>query len=1144
MRSYKILLTLSILLVSLSSAGAQVITATIFGTVNDKTGAVIPASSVTATNVETGLAKKVTANQSGDFRIEFLPVGHYRLDISATGFGPSTLGGITLSVNQELKLDATLTPGAAAESIEVDAAAPIMNSANAEVGTTIENILVTELPIVNRNVYTLLNIVPGVQQNSNQVGLGLPEQHTSINGGIEAGYSGSVNYFLDGGENVTSLRNAGNILPNPDAIQEFRVEADNYSAEYGRFPSGVINVITKSGSNSLHGSAFEFYRNDELNALNWRQTSAKAPLHRNQFGATLGGPVWKDHTFFFASYAGLRETIATFLNNTTFPTLAEQGKTGPDNFSADFTAGTCVTVLSPFNCTPSTASFLRDPYAGKPSAVGTYNTAFACNGVLNTICANDPHLDPTALNLLKTFIPSPNNGAKGYQGSLPTPDAGDDFLIKIDHRLGSAHQFYAMYFNTSGRSLINAGGSAVPYARIQYSWRQQNGNLSDTWTVSPHVVNQSWISYTRAFGARTSIPAQSLADYGSDFVPQGPHTLASIGITNYLTLGDQISGPLAGNNFYAVRDLVSITTGQHNLRLGGEVSLNKDAQYTNLGNYGGVGFSGTAYTTNSFADFVLGLPSGFSQDQPVKPATNTFVYSVFAQDDWRATQRLVVNLGLRYDYQTVPTDPNNFQDAYIPGRQSVVRPTLPAGLLFPGDPGIKRGIASAGPYHISPRVGFALDLFGTGKTVLRGGFGMFWGGVSGNGWNQPSNFQPFSVSGLAFPNVGLLSAAPNPATGDSTYSPIGATLTHPYRNYPGGSPFPYVGTTIINGSTLKVLDVNFHWPYTYQMNLSLQQQLPGGVAVTAEYVGSLGHNLPFLVDVNYPVFYAPGTGPALATGGACPTPATNLCGSTTTAANVLLRRPLNTVGQIQDMKSNIQSNYNALQLVAEKRLGHGISLTSNYVFSKTLTGAGVQTTSATAEDYNNLRLEYGRADTDARHTFSTGAVWQFDYLHHGNFFARQVANGWQLSPIFRMGTGVPLNITNGLDANLDGNGNDRPLLVGNYHPAVRGPNSWFNPAAFQLVSPSSSTPNPAAIDGTTPRNFISAPGYISFDASGARSFTVLEHYRVEFRGEATNVLNHPNLSTPGTSANSAGTFGIITGAGQMRQVQAGVRLTF
>jgi len=1086
---------------------AQVITATLFGTVTDKTGAVIPGAVVTATNVGTGLVKTTRTGDAGGYRLEFLPVGTYKLQFSAPGFGGSTQTGLALSVNQELKLDASLSPGATVEQVEVTGAAPVMNTSNGEVGTTVENVQVTELPIVNRNVYTLLNVVPGVQQNSNQVGLGLPEQHTSINGGVEAGYSGSVNYFLDGGENVSSLRNAGGILPNPDAIEEFRVQANNYSAEYGRFPNGVINVITKSGSNTFHGSAFEFWRNDALNAASRSFTSAtslKPPQHRHQFGATLGGPIFKDRTFFFGSYAGLRENLATFVTGSVLPSPAERnsGNAGYYDFR-----------------TPTAGSIPKNPYTG---------TAFSCNGIANTICANDARIDPVAVKLLNAWVPSGflgSNGKYTYTGSILTPNFTDDFLLKLDHRLGNIHQLSGAYFSTAGTTTINAGGSLIPYARLQYIYRQQNFNVSDTMTLSPRTVNQVWVTYLRAFGRRYSNPGLSLADYGSSFLVQGAPSLPNISVTGYFTLGDQISGLRAGNNFYSIRDLASHTLSKQNIRFGGEVSLNKDQQYTNLGNYGNFAFN-SGITGNGFADFLLGIPSAVGQDQPSFGITNSFVYSMFVQDDWRFTQRLTLNFGLRYDYQTAPTDPQNKIATFIAGRKSTVYAFMPTGLQYYGDPGVARGIANSGPFHISPRFGFALDVFGNGKTAIHGGIGQFFGGVSGNGWNQPQGNLPFIVSIGTFANGNNIN---------------GATLSNPYRNYPGGSPFPYTGGYYVNGALIKTIASNYVWPYTYQMNLSVQQQLPGGVVFTAGYVGSLARRLPFLVDVNYPVYYAPGTGPNVTTGAAC-SGSTTLCGSSAVTANVNARRPLPQAGAIQQLYSNQSSNYHSLQLVGEKRLHNGISFTTSYVYSKTMVSAGIQNTTNSAQDYNNVRAEYGLADTDARQVFTMGAVWQIDYFHTGNRFVRSAANGWQLSPILRAATGNPLNITNGLDANLDGNGTDRPTLVGDWHPAVRSAASWFNPAAFHKNSVSTTAANPL-VDGNTPRNFISAPGFVLLDLGVARTFSFFERAKLEVRAEATNSLNHVNLGAPGTNVNGSN-FGVVTSAGAMRQVQLGGRITF
>jgi len=257
-------------------------TGSIVGTISDKPGAIVANAEVTATNTQTGVKRSTTTDNTGYYQMEFLPAGQYEVDVTAPGFSKFEETGVVVVATQSTRVDATLKPGGVTSSIEVKGATPLINTNNVEAGTTVENIQITELPIVNRNVYTLLNIVPGVQQNSNQVGLGLPEQHTSMNGAVEAGYSGSVNYYLDGGANVGSLRNSGNILPNPDAIEEFRVLQDNYSAEYGRFAGGVISVLTKSGTNNLHGTLFEFLRNNELNANNWGSTIPLAALREKQ----------------------------------------------------------------------------------------------------------------------------------------------------------------------------------------------------------------------------------------------------------------------------------------------------------------------------------------------------------------------------------------------------------------------------------------------------------------------------------------------------------------------------------------------------------------------------------------------------------------------------------------------------------------------------------------------------------------------------------------------------------------------------------------------------------------------------------------------------------------------------------------------
>src|SRR5690349_22340080 len=344
-----------LLAIPLAVAG-QVTTATIVGTVTDPGGATVPGAQVIARNVETGLTRTVVSTDEGTYRLEFLPVGKYSIEVTYTGFKTALVSGIVLQVNDTSRVDVSLNVGQVNETVTIsEMATPAVNTTTTEIARTIQSAEITSLPLVDRNVYTLLDLTPGVQSNNNGVAaastgtsslvLGFPEQRTLINGGVDGG-TGSVNYYLDGGNNMTGLRNTGNILPNPDAIQEFRVQTNSYNAEYGRFASGVINVITKSGTNQIHGSAFEYVRNTKFNANDWGSTLAKAPYHRNQFGGTVGGPVKKDKGFFFFSFAGLRQATSTFLSGARVPTALER----VGNFTASATKPTDPATNAPFVC--------------------------------------------------------------------------------------------------------------------------------------------------------------------------------------------------------------------------------------------------------------------------------------------------------------------------------------------------------------------------------------------------------------------------------------------------------------------------------------------------------------------------------------------------------------------------------------------------------------------------------------------------------------------------------------------------------------------------------------------------------------------------------------------------------------------------
>ncbi len=1146
------------LLAILSSAPlmAQITSSTMYGQVTDATGAAVPGAQVSVSNTDTSLTRTLETNSAGEYRIELLPVGSYRVEITKPGFKKVVLEGIVLQINVPGRVDATMQLGNVSETITVTESVPLINTTSPELGRTIENAEIKNLPLVNRNAYQLLELTPGVQNSTFNAGqpnpvitLGFPEQRTFINGGVDGG-AGSVSYYLDGGINMTGLRNTGNILPNPDAIQEYRVETSNYDAEYGKMSSGVITVLTKSGTNNLHGSLFEYWRDSSLNANNWNSALATPPLRRNQFGGTLGGAIIKNKTFFFVSYQGLRQLSSFFFTGATVPTAAER--------TGDFT-GVVAALPSQYTC-------------GSPTII--------CSRLLDPTA--QALLNPTGASTSFSTIPTSNVAKNGWQGIAPSPFNTDEFLVKLDHNLTANHRLSGSYFYTSGDNSVPPLNSTsgqpngnIPWSIQSFSWRQQNFNASDTWTARPNLVNQVWIGYTRNVGGRTNLPTTSLGDLGSEFTVQGPHSLPQITVTGFFTAASAIAGPLAESNFYNVRDVVSWSHGRHSISFGADETLDKDIQQTLLNNYGVFGFNGTnikdsvsglSIAVPALANFVMGLPTSLSQDAPVTGYTNSWSTGLFAQDNFRIFPRLTVNLGLRWDIQTPPTDPLNRGTTFEEGVQSLAFLTAPLGALFFGDPGITRGIVPVRWHHVSPRFGLAWDPKGDGKTSIRAGAGVFYGSVSGNEWNTVTNFEPSAVR-YTFTN------ATQAVTGSGlTAVPKGATLTCPYNNLianngsgaplgatvtcgagagtgvTGTDPFPFVpGQFITPGGPFFGFAKNFQWPYSYQINLSVQRQLTSNLSVSAAYVGTLSHDLPFAQDINAP-----------ATGALAPACATSASG------NITQRRPIDNpstttctgggspFGTLFLAQSNQTASYNGLQTTVQMRMTRGVMLYGFYTFSHTFDSVQLDnnTTQGGAQDMTNLRLERGPADFDIRHQFVTAIVWQMNYFSGESPLKRALLNGWSVSPIIKIHSGLPFTVLNGKDANLTGNtAAERAQIVSGVDPALGSRNSaeWFNTVAF--VQNPAALVSGVAVNGNSSRNMLRGPTFKDVDLSISRDFS-LSHFRdgmnIQLRADAYNVFNIVSLNTPGGNGATVGssTFGRITSASAMRQLQLGLRFTF
>lgn len=962
-------------------AAAQLTTATLAGTITDTTGAALPDATITIINADTHFRRIIKADGRGEYRADLLPIGNYAVTVEMTGFEKFLQQNISLSVNEEAHLNASLTIGSTSQEVIVTEAPPAINLENATIGRTISTEDVENFPILDRNIYSLLPLVPGVQSATASNTLGYPQEVVQINGSTTENNTGAVSYYLDGGLDMTALRMTGNQMPNPEALAQFNVQTSNYSATYGRMSGGVVSAVTKSGTNNFHGTLYEFNRETNFNSDPWH--GARAPIHRNFFGGVIGGPIVRNKTFFFFDYAGFRdEASQNFTGSAILPTAKEE----VGNFSEFLpaTSGsitTCTQTLSAADkaagdfivCDPTT----RKPYAG------------------NII--TDP-LDSVAQNILKS-LPAANRGntlAPSYVGNVPLPNTYNEYMGKIDHQLTNNQRFVGSYFYLKGQNTIFPGSGNMPWGLQLQTYVLDVVNLSDTMTLGPNTINQVWATYTRSLGGRVNTPEKSLTDFGSSFAIQGQPNLPQITVTNYFSLTNAISGPRAGTDYYSVRDLFIWNRGGHALQLGGEGSLNKDVQLTLSNNYGVFGFqsSTSARTGNALADYMLGLPNSQSQAAPVTASDNSFFYSLFAQDDWRVTPRLTINAGLRWDIQTPPTDPENKESTFIQGQQSTVNPAMPLGELVVGDSGITRGIVPIRFQHLSPRLGLAWDPFGVGKTSIRAAAGVFWGGVSGNEWNSTTNDYPFTLN--------------------YTFG-VPGTLANPYKNTP--SPFPFVYTPgnvapAPAGTAIFGMAPDFQWPYTYQLTASVQQELSNTLVVGIAYVGSLARDLPFNSDQNAPVFNAA-------------SPASN------TTTNVNARRPIDTgvLGQVNQIRSDATSNYNSLQVTFRKEMRYGISFNGFYAWSKAIESYSLDG-SATAEDEYNLKLEKGPTSNDLRNIFVTSVVWQPNYVKT-NHFASVILNGWTVSPIIKLNSGSPFSVTTGTDANNNGISPDRANQIGN-----------------------------------------------------------------------------------------------------------------
>ena len=1029
---------------------------TIFGTVADSSGAVIPGATVTVNNTATGLSREVQTNEAGDYVVSQLPVGIYSVSVESSGFKTAIQDDVRTQVDENRRIDFKLEVGAVSESVTVEAALAQVDTREGTIKDVIDEKRIVELPLNGRNAIELQYLVAGVGQRASAGQAQNPS--VSINGSR----TNSNNYTLDGGDNHDPYFNTPAAFPSPDALREFSIQTNSYAADKGRNAGAIMNAITKSGSNDYHGTAFWFLRNEKLNARSFFADTVP-PFKRNQYGGTMGGKIIKDKLFFFGSYQGTRERSAPGSKSTTVPTVPMRG--------GDFSAFG-KTIID-----PST----EQPFPGN-------------------IIPSD-RLSAPALAFQDAFIPLPNKGDNIVSFASNQSINDDQVITKVDYNINDANRLYGrlLYtYNTTEQAV-----ATIPdfLAGIQYT--QWAFTANDTHVFSPTLINSLTFTYSDIDRVQNSITPGNLTwnDFGAGFTrtmtadAPAAHDTRLDGYWRAFT-----RFPL--NHFrknIQAGDTVSWNKGAHFLRIGGDVRRSiLDLQEFFRGDPF-VRFR-NRFTGDAQGDFLLGLPSQFAQIAEDSNKPRTWEFSMFVQDDWKIKPNFTLNLGLRWEpYLPFIDVTNKFAQVHL-DRQSQVFSTAPKGILYPGDPGMSRAMVDNRWGNLAPRLGFAYDVFGTGRTSIRGGYGVFYSQIRQQAHNQISTNQPFS----------LKLTVDNPTGG----------LEDPYRDT--GDPFPFVPPTTpeeieaynwVTPMQVTQWNVDFRNSIIQQWNFNIQQQFGGSYILTTAYVGSKGNHLFMANEMNPALFDATGS--------------------------INQRRPLYpTFSRIRDQSAQGNSTYHALQLTLNKRMSNGLTILASYTFAKLLDDASSDG-DAPANPYN-IANEKAHSDFDLSHRFVTSYIWELPRLEGRNAFVRNVLGGWSNNGIITIESGRYLTIASGKDQSKSAVNQDRADVVGNWD--LSGNRSkdeqmaeWFNTDAFAVNAPGTF--------GNAGRNIVRGPGNWNITFGLFKNFTLTEQLRLQFRSEFFNLFNHTNLGNPNTNR-SSGNFGRITSTGAPRVIQFALKLMF
>lgn len=1077
-----------------TAAIAQSTQATITGIVSDKEGAVLDHAAVLITNTETGITVHTSTNAEGKYTVPALNVGVYSVSVEHDGFQRYVRQNLVLSTNQVLGVDAQLQPGSVNQSVTVSERTPELETRSSSIGQTIESKSVAELPLGNRTSMNIVALTGGAVFID------------SANYSLSGGRTKSSMTWLDGGsgQNIRIGIGTAEVSPPVDTVQEIGVVSNNYAAEFGGSAGGIVIQTTKSGTNTFHGTAYEFLRNDALDASGYFATT-KPKLRYNVFGGTIGGPIRRDKTFFFFGFEGTRQKTGS-TTTLTVPTLAQRA----GDFSQTYTtAGALIPIYDPQTTTTVGGVTTRSRFAN------------------NVVPQN--RLDPVAVALM-SYYPLPNrtpdniSGANNFRANDLATNNTQFYLARVDHVLTPADHLAFRYIYTKGKT-DNASVYPVRGAdpTLNNTSDDNIGYAQWTHTFSPSLLNDVRFVYdVRTYhqfsnGVGGGFPSRLGLSGVSDnafpyFAPAGFSPLGS-------SSQERQQYPVT---VYQLVDNFTQVFGRHSIKYGAEARRSMDHEISLSSASGSFTFAtqptgqpGSASTGNGLASLLLGFPTAYSAAS-TEPLTRVSWYlAAFVQDDWTITPRLTLNLGLRWETDTPIKDENNRMNSFDATAINPVSGT-PGVVKFLGRNGYRDTPYDGDYNNIAPRVGFAYQPFSSGRTVIRGGAGIFFAHPFDSGQPNAAAIGFALSTSLTTPDNGI--TAPfylrNGVPGSST-SPA---LNDRYGAVPVGS----------NATTaVSYFDPKKRTGYTTQFNLGVQQQLPGQFVLEVSGLGNVALKLAgatqSINQINPSILSA--------------------------AHSSQKDRPFpqfSTVSVV--VPTNSDSNYFAGMVRVGRRFQNGFNINTTYTYSKFLNNAfeGGSSFGADGGAYSNYydrTADYGPSSNDIRHQFVFSGLYELPwgpgrkYLNHG--ILGNAIGGWTVGNVTRAYSGAPFTATtNTNNTNAFSSGSQRANIVGDPYlsKSQRGPRQlWLNTASFA---------QPAIYTfGTQRRNSLRGPGFATFDFSLIRSIRFAEGRALQLRAEATNILNHTNLTTPSASY-GASTFGYITSAYAPRQLQLGARFVF